>query len=468
MCTMEDQTKNDSMGSLPSLTFWMIFCITYFFLVGIREIIFKQAAIIFLIGILVCLFLGAFIAAFILKWVEHKWVLVVGGVLVIIGRLVLLYPETASFISSETIGATGGGLIEIYPWYYIGNGCIFLGFNFFVVSLIGLMGKWKQTQKFSAEQMVHLERGIIPAFLFAFGFNLLSRLLQILHSPSVQILLAVISLIVLMQWNHAQPERFEATQGILIKHHWKQEQHAIEPFPPKTKALGRNIILIQWSLLSILLYLPLLHPELLAYQAGIPYHWMQVILFVTIGISAIVVFILMPIMKMNRVIYRKIQYFLCIANTLILILFGSYLYLPPGQPAAILIYIFTFIIVGVDLGVITQEFWAKRSQVLEISAAIVLFLSNGLSTGLRILLLQAHVPFIWYPILGVIVGINIIQAFKVRAVPITQTAETKLSAEPSHKVPIKKDKAAIALCFLVLLPTLACSYYITKIGRAPV
>jgi hypothetical protein len=494
-------TKNKELNVYTFFTFLLV---NIFFLIAIRELIFARDAMNLLIVAIAFLALGGFIGLFALKWINHKWIIGISGLCVVLGRMILLYPETPILMDTANLGLEYSRMIEVYILYYIGAGITWCFYGIFITAFFGVISKWKQTKILSEEQSRSLISVIPPAYLFAFGLTLIMRVFAVLHCYVTQSILSLLTIIFLLQMLCAYPE---SVKGLGKTQTWKKEEDIKKSYPKKRISFAKIIIFIQLALFNSMLFLPGQQPELLAYQAGISYNYMLIVLFATLGVISIIGYSIYERFCNDHDFRIKIMIFLAISNFIVLGLFGSYLFLPAKQIGSLFIYIFTFSVVGLNIMVLFREIWSgKPSQMQEFLTALYLFISNFLVIGIRLLVLERHMPYVWYivwsaiAVIGLFLYIHEKKKIECENRPkLKETPElheenspeeelddkkvensTETSKELTAKIPaesIKSTKstkpsssakpgvAAILLCMLVLFPMLgAISYdnHITK------
>ena len=238
--TMESNSKN-----FPGYSFGIIFFTNLFFLIAFREVIIDKWTQPFLIVIVLLLALGGYVGLMILKWVHYRHVVILAGLGIIIGRLLLLFPETPILIDFSTIGGEYPRMVDFYPIFYAAMGLIFLCYGIFLTALLGNIGKWKYAESLSQEKMSAITRGIIPAYLLSFAFNLFFRLIVVIHCVIVQSILIVCAVAILTLWGATYPED---VSGVKNQNDWKKPAEAAA-FPKKGKQLLRTGIFLLWALL---------------------------------------------------------------------------------------------------------------------------------------------------------------------------------------------------------------------------
>lgn len=372
--------------------------ITLWFLNAYRFIIFENNIIIFVAIGLILMGVSAFIGALLMKWLHPTWLILISTILMLYGHWLLLLPETPLILRNAN-----NIPFEIYLGYHIGTGLVWGNYGIFFVSYICNLYKWKKST--DSDQHNPLILSLINGYLGAFIFEGLLRGYELNFELTTQVILSILVFVCIIGYIFFNPDGKPPLKNQLD---WKIRLGTASStnLPYTRRRYGAALLL--FIPLQIMLLLPILYPELLAYQAQIPLDMIKILLN-----CGLLVGILLGSYFTTRWDTRpKFLSLVLIGNVLGLILFGSYLFVPPGI-FNMISFMFISIIVALDLYLFFHTLFQINTHKIEKISAGLYFLAIMSTLGVRLIMIERHMPYIWYFIwLGIVLSAWGVLAFQ--------------------------------------------------------
>jgi hypothetical protein len=447
---MEQKIENSS--PLQALTGILIFTATFIFINAYRELILAKSMMIFIVIILAFSIFSSLFGILFLKRFDSRKVTAVGLFIMLFGYLLWIFPEFPIKVAGTSIGLASASLVEIYPLFLISSFCMWVPFGTVLLGLFQLSHEWKvYLMKFHAEYMIPI------AIVFAFILNQVFRLMELTLITPVQLAIVLVGVITWTIW-------VKNTQNIY------RDYRKIEPdmeLIRRQKSFFQGAGILGLVPLGLSLFMLYLNPEILAYSAGVPYNIM-VLLLITTGFLALGIGILLWNTYIMGILRRNsLSKLFLVLSLLVTGLFGSYFFFPPGHPLYLLIFLggFGFIILQVIFVIgdfLHDQFKFKTGWV-----GITLFLLIGAIVGLRVLLIERHVPYLWYIIFGFMTIGNLIWWYRTKSTNIPKSTESNLkNALVQSITTIWNRGEAIGLILIICVSLIGSS--ITIGSQAPV
>jgi hypothetical protein len=437
--------KNDAPGGkFLVYTSAVVFFATFVLINAFREIILDKTMLIILVGILVLAVLSGPLTAFVMKWLSPKLIATAAMGLICFGYLLWLVPESPIYVAPESLGMVGWRPVEFYPIYLLAIACMLVPYAPLMIAITGVM----QYETRSNTRGGSIAGGMLMAFCVHHMFRIFDWILI----PAIQIGFIFIGIIVWLRWLPILGDN---------RQQWKQTQNQNTT---KTGDLRHAMALLFWVPISMFYFLPFLNPEILAYAAGVSYPSIVADLVFAVAIGIIAALGLINIFKRQAGLKGPISWIIAGGNCLFGLLFASYFFLPAGHPGYIVIYFLAFFFMTVHTILLISEIFAHYSRFLELGMSLAIILSIGLNMGIRLIIIERHMPYLWFIVMLPIIGSHLALIYRFRkqkpttSNPSIPRSDTIGTNESDRAVPVKKIKKTISvglLFVIILLPGFA-------------
>jgi hypothetical protein len=388
---------------------WKIFGITFFSVLfsnqAIRDIIIDRAVFATIAPLIGSLIGGCFLGAFLAKKTSNKYVVILFGFALFIGKLLISLPDNT----------------EGYQLYNIGIYCIFLSFPAIIISLFGIInmiesGGRKNTsdsEDSSLKVLINPTVMGISGLLLGFVYNWFLRVIDYAENLVLNILMSVVFLSILITIT-IQSKDFYQFENKTLKEFMTRESEERKELLKVPRAGKKAAIILVSIPCYIYLALSFSYPELYSYLSGLDYQY--VIVLISGGIiSGIILSAIMLFSQAKTMFIISIQkyykYTLPLLAIISTFLFGLNSFLPSGNKTMGLVYFVTGLVTASMLFISFKELFDRKLIDMEKILMYFLFITFIIHFGVKAIAVERYMPYLEF-LIGICFTIPSLWLFK--------------------------------------------------------